>query len=242
MLGLLMREMIGSYREWLLELAGREAEDCRRLRGVLSERPQVFAEATRAWQPARRRALLLALTKTCKLGIDPLPPTAEELNELGKWSWSPSERNVAHMRAALLVGISRGEFRVNRRELRKVLRRVLGAALGPPSKRPGEMCFVSKLDGVTVNTFVDTGGWWQLRYWHTVARGAFDEPVPLVNEAILLSHAGISHLVGENMSHWDAMTDADIGRVAEHLAGLCTEFVEAVPEIVQRTSSSLVHR
>lgn len=226
--------VIPAYRAWLLELADREAEDCWRLRGVLSERPQVFAMATASWSPDRRRPLLRALALSCKLGVDPPAPTPQELAEFKKWSWSPSDRNVAHMRAALIVGISRGDFRPDRRKLRAELRRIVGKALGPPAKRPGEMCFVSKFDAVTVNTYVDASGKAQLRYWHTLVRGAHDEPTPLFNEAVVLPQAGVSNLVGETTSHWDAIADNDITRVAEHIAKLSTEFVEAVPEMVRQ--------
>src|SRR5258708_30077943 len=135
-----------SYRDWLVDLARREAHDCGRLRGVLSERTQCVVEATRSWSPERRQTLLVALTKACKLGVEPLPPTPEELDELRKWSWSPSERSAAHVLAGLRVGVARGEFRLDRRKLRSTVRRVLGAALGRAHPGSGEMCFVSKLE------------------------------------------------------------------------------------------------
>jgi hypothetical protein len=176
--------------------------------------------------------MLVALTKACQFGIEPLPPSLDELKELRKWSWSPSERQVAHMLAALRVGIANGTFRVDKRSLRGTLQRVLGASLGRAYGSSGEMCFVSKLEHVTVNTFVDASGMFQLRYWQNVVRGVSDNPTPLASDAILLSGAGISNLVGESVSHWDAMRDADIEMVSEHLAALCTEFVDAVPGIV----------
>jgi hypothetical protein len=233
MASLIRHDVSVAYRDWLIELARREAKDCDRLRGVLAERPQCVFVATRTWPSERREALLVALAKTAQLGVEPALPTPGELEEWKRWSWSPSDREAARVLAGLRAGMVTGAFRLDRRKLRATVERALVAALGKPHARSSVLCFVSRLELVTVNTFVDTGGNYQLRYWHNVVRGAPDEPTPLVSDAIVLSNAGVSNLVGESISHWDAIREGDVDAVAGHLARLCTEFVEAVPTIVQ---------
>src|SRR5205823_6421910 len=119
-------------RNWLLALAGREAEDWRRLSGVSSERPLCVVEATRAWQVSRRRALLAGLVKTCNLGIGSMRLDADESKEVGRWSWCPADRNAAQALATLRVGKAQGTYKVNRKTLRSRLRETIEPVLGSP--------------------------------------------------------------------------------------------------------------
>ncbi|MGH7438589.1 MAG: hypothetical protein ACRENE_23115 [Polyangiaceae bacterium] len=253
-----------AYREWLLELARAEVDaGCPRLFAMKSENATYFADLAEDWGVERRQHFLCARIKwlcTGNYGYPPMPVTEEEKAADAIWdypwfgrnhglgpyrspgragaefTWVGGRKSVvdADKVRALNRFVQRefGAFKIDRKLLRIALKEAMKPAFGAPVISGTGWSYVSRVAGLRVTTNLDFGGQKpsQLRYSQWVH-------LPKVTERDvgLLEHGGIGALLGWPQTEWCYVTNADIPAAAELLVRLCTEFVEAVPGMWERS-------
>ena len=119
-----------------------------------------------------------------------------------------------------------GEFRIDKKLLKKQMREAMCARFGKPVEGDGWLHAV-KIKVLEVKTMIDFGGPHgnQLEY---------DQRVYLVRgekRVWLLEYGGVGALLGWPQTIWCYLTNNEIPAAAELLVRLCSEFVDALPEM-----------
>jgi hypothetical protein len=252
-----------AYREWLLELAKAEAEaGCPRLFAMKSDNAMYFADLTKDWSGPQRRDLLCARVKWLfnkNYGYAQSELTDAERTTDSHWDYPFFGRNLglgafrSPGKAAVEIArpsgrqtvvdadkveavrrldrLELGEFKIDRKRLRQAIKDAMRPAFGVPEAVGAGWRYRAVVAGLEVATNLDFRGRApsQFRYsqWIHLQNGQKRE--------WLLDHGGISTLLGWPQTEWRYLTDADIPSAAELLVRLCTEFVEGVSGMWERS-------
>jgi hypothetical protein len=229
-----------AYREWLLEEARREADSgCARLRRVLDEQPAFLLEQIAGWPADQVAALLRAHVKRgWRRDLPPVKLTAEEERVYPTFEWpvvSPDAVSRTKVVWELRQRSLRGDFKINAKELRGLVKARLDRDLGKGTVVSGVLRYPTSVGGLAVFTDVDypTKGTAQLRYGHSIAAGSPDERVGIFDRRVLLKDASLFDLMGGPQAQWSCLSNEDIPAAVETLADLCVGFLDELPKIVR---------
>jgi hypothetical protein len=248
-----------AYRDWLLSLTRMEADTgCPRLFGLKSQIAMYFADIARDMPTEQRFNLMSAGVKIlCQqnYGYPAVPLTDQERAAwavfdyplLGRFrtaskpaaeiTWATSGRRqvVDADKAAAVLRWEQlefgGAFKVDKTLLKTTIKGSMRPTFGVPQMVGPTWQYKTFVPGLMITTNLDFGGRRpsQLRY---------DQCVSIMSETgalQLLDHGGVSALLGWPQTEWSYLTDADAPAAAALLARLCTEFVEAVPTMFERS-------
>ena len=259
------RSLGEACREWLIRLARIEADGgCPRLLGLKSDSATYFADITENWDAERRYHLMCARIKwlfTGNYGYAPIPVTEEEKAAEAVWDYPDFKRGhgpLGPYRSAgkpgveftwlggkksivdadkvpainRFVQLECGAFKTDRKLLRSAIKEAMKPTFGSPVVSGTGWSYSMQIAGLRVMTSLDFGGRKpsQLRYSQSI-----HQPKVTERDVCLLSHGGISALLGQPQTEWCYLTDADIPAAADLLVRLCKEFVDAVPDMWKRS-------
>jgi hypothetical protein len=247
-----------AYRQWLLEQVGSEVESgCARLFAIRGSLFLYFRDVIRGWPPEKVADLMRSRIKQMTLPLlTPLALSPQEREVADSFVW-PIYKYATPGRPQVLVTyphggvlpvdedkraimelkdrIGRREFKVNRSELKRKALSALRPLLGKPFNMNGEYLFWTRVSNFTVETDVDMASpiMGQLHYWHMVYWGDVDRSNRC--DIVHLPRMSISDLLndGTGMTTWNCLTDADVDSSVELLVQLVTNFLEAMPGIVE---------
>ena len=131
----------------------------------------------------------------------------------------------------------RGEisFKLNKKDFKNCINKELKIFLGEPfSRRGNEWGYRTEVGDWMVETWIDIGGWEQLRYNHTI-RAANSECASLG----LLLATDFQKWLGMGQTAWNFLTEEDTPMAAKTLALLCSHFMEAIPDLLSELSLDL---
>jgi hypothetical protein len=231
-----------AYREWLLAQAVREAHSgCARLKRVLDELPAYFSEQTAGWCAKDVEPLMRARIKGMQWGppLRPLVLTPEEQKLSATIEWpvlSPDMVSRTKVLWELRRRYMQGDFRLDRKDLRRQVKTRLDRLLGKPRLIGGGFYrYLTASGDVLVYSDIDfpTKGTGQLRYGQcVVAQTDEDRVVGYADDEMLLT-GSLFNLLGFPLTQWSCLTPADVPTAVDTLADLCIGFIEEVPKIVQ---------
>jgi hypothetical protein len=242
--------MKSAYRRWLLGQVDEEVNSgCGRLSAIPGTLFIHFCDTIRGWPKEKVACLMRSRIKRLPWpGLEPLELTPDEREVADSFVWpvlkvaTPgkaqpliSERELGV--AELQMRVIRKEFKVKRPELKRKVLAALRPVLGNPFNLNGEQLFWSPVSGLTVETDVDlamaSSLMGPLQYWHTVYWGNVDQS----NRGHVehLPRMSISDLVGAGagITTWNCLTDPDVDSAVGLLVQLVTNFLQAMPGIVE---------
>jgi hypothetical protein len=230
-----------AYRDWLFNLARQEAESgCPRLRATKSEMAMYFTDLTERWGAEARYNLMCARIKWLfarNYGYPPIPVTEQETAAEAQWTpWSqavsrstrPWNPSAAEIRRAVErhKEEERGAYNIDKPALKKALSRSMTARFGKGSGI-GAAWYTTQIGDLTVTTQLD----------FSVRRDQFEylQHVKTRKQDLVLRHGGVLTLLGWPQTRWGRLTNDDIPATAELVPRLCAEFIDAVPEMWDRS-------
>ena len=123
-----------------------------------------------------------------------------------------------------------GEFKFDKKLIRKAMTDAMKARFGK-AVASGHWRHPSRVPELEITTVLDfgTGHGDQFEYMHWVhlSRGG--------QRVFLMSHGGIDALLGWPQTRWRYLTPRDLPAAADLLVKVCGEFVDAVPEMWERS-------
>ena len=247
-----------AYRDWLLQLSRIEADNgCPRLFAMKSDVAMYFADNVSEWDAELRYELMAACVKNLfenNYGYPPLPKTVMEIEVLERWDYpyfghwrTPGKPQIEitwprtgarsiidanKMKAALRQDeAEHRQSKLNAGLLKQTIREVMLELWGTPEVGGPLWRFTREAYGLSITTHLDFGVRRpdQFGYWQVVSK------VTGQQRRRLLESGGISALLGWPQSRWRYLADADIPDTAGLLLRLCNEFVDALPEMVDRS-------
>ena len=209
------------YRGWLLSEAEKEAASgCALLKLLPDTLPAYFIEQTEGWSVVDVSALLHARIKLLRLDRTPPPELSDHERRLASHiEWpvlSPDAVSKTHVVWDVRRRFSSGEFRIDRKALRREIRARLDRHLGKANLVGGVVRYVTVLDSVAIYTDIDypTRGTGQVRYSQCLVEkeSAAGHDVGYADAGMLLN-ASVHNLLGVPLTEWSCITGAGVSEV-----------------------------